>query len=345
MTGDMRAIVKETKGPGATMRRMPIPEIGPKDVLIKVKATAICGTDVHIYTWDPWSQSRVNPPRIFGHEFCGNVVEVGSQVKSTVPGDFVSAETHIICGTCFHCRTGAGHICQDVEILGVDRDGCFAEYVAVPEENVWKVAENIPIEVAAIHDPLGNAVHTVFSADVSAAKVAIIGVGPIGLAAIPIARMAGATKVFVTEINEYRLNLGRELGADLAVNSRDEDPVRRILDATGGVGVDVVLEMSGNAKAINQGLAVLRKGGEMSLLGIPSRPVELDLADGVIFKGATLRGISGREMFKTWYRLASLLDAGLDVTPIITHEFPLDEFETAMNLAISGNCGKIILYP
>ena len=345
MTGEMRAIIKPTAGPGAAMTRVPIPGVGPRDVLVKVKATAICGTDIHIYNWDPWSQSRIHPPRVFGHEFCGEVVEVGPQVRSTAPGDFVSAETHITCGVCFHCRTGKGHICQNVEIIGVDRDGCFAEYITVPEENIWKVAPDVPVEIAAIHDPLGNAVHTVFSADVAANTVAIIGVGPIGLCAIPISRMAGATRVFVTDVNEYRLDLARKLGADVVVNSRREDPVKVMMDTTGGMGVDVVLEMSGHPDGIRQGLAALRKGGQMSLLGLPSRPVEIDLADAVIFKGAILKGISGREMFATWYRVAALLRAGLDVSTVITHRFPLDDFEKAMELARSGNCGKIVLYP
>ncbi len=345
MTGEMRAVIKPTAGPGAAMAKVPIPPVGPRDVLVRVKATAICGTDIHIYNWDPWSQSRIRPPRVFGHEFCGEVVEVGPQVRSTAPGDFVSAETHITCGVCFHCRTGKAHICQNVEIVGVDRDGCFAEYVAVPEDNIWKVAPDVPIEIAAIHDPLGNAAHTVFSADVAAGAVAIIGAGPIGLCAIPIARMAGATRVFVTDVNDYRLGLARKLGVDIALNSRREDPVGAMMDATEGMGVDAVLEMSGHPDGIRQGLAALRKGGQMCLLGLPSGPVEIDLADGVIFKGAIVKGISGREMFGTWFKVASLLHAGLDVSAVITHRFDLNDFEKAMGLARSGNCGKIVLHP
>lgn len=345
MRGTMRAIAKTAAGPGAEMIRVPIPEAPRHHVLIKVTATAICGTDLHIYNWDPWAQGRIKVPRLFGHEFCGEVVAAGEDVTYVQVGDFVSCETHVACGRCYYCRSGQAHICQDVEILGVDRDGCFAEYVVMPEVNAWKMERSVPVEIAAIQDPLGNAVHTALAQELAGNTVAVIGCGPIGLCAVAIARKAGAARIFAADVNDFRLDLAKKLGADVTINALRERLDQVILDETRGFGMDVMLEMSGNAEAIRQGFTALRKGGEVALLGIPSRPMELDLANAIVFKGATVRGINGRKMFQTWYKAMDLLAAGLDITPVITSRFPLDDFQAAFALARSGEAGKIILYP
>lgn len=341
----MRAIVKPQPAPGAVLTSAPVPRVGPNECLVKVLACAICGTDVHIYNWDAWAQSRIRTPRIFGHEFCGEVVEVGSSVTQVRPGDFVSAEMHYACGTCYWCRTGQAHICQDVRIAGVDADGCFADYVAVPAQNVWKMAGGIPLEVAAIQDPLGNAVHTVFVNDIPGSTVAVMGCGPIGLCAVAVCRFVGARAVYALEVNSFRLELATRMGATACWNPAETDPVERVADATGGVGVDVVLEMSGHPRGISDAFKMLRKGGQMAMLGIPSRPVELDLANDVVFKGVRVQGVNGRRMFETWYRAQGLLEAGLDVSPVITHRFQLSDYESAFALARGGDCGKIIMYP
>lgn len=345
MIGKMKALMKKEAGPGAELVEVDIPQIGDGEVLVRVDASAICGTDVHIYKWDEWSRSRIKPPLIFGHEFCGTVVEVGENVDNVKEGEFVSAEGHFTCGDCFFCRTAQGHICQNVEIIGVDVNGCFAEYVRVPAENIWKIKYDLPLEVAAIHDPLGNAVHTAMMDNLTAQSVAVIGCGPIGLAAVAIARHAGASKIFATDINEYRLNLAGKLGADRVINVSEEDPVKVIQEGTGGLGVDVMLEMSGHPVAINQGLAAMRNGGWTSLLGIPSNPVKIDLSKNIIFKGITIYGVNGRRMWDTWYKMAKLLEGGLQIEPLITHRFAFEDYEEAFQLALSGNCGKIILYP
>lgn len=341
----MRAIAKTAAAPGAEMIRVPLPPVPRHHVLIRVTATAICGTDIHIYNWDPWAQGRIKVPRIFGHEFCGEVVELGEDVSRVQLGDFVSGETHVTCGHCYYCRSGLGHICQEVEILGVDRDGCFAEYVVLPEHNVWKMDRSIPVEVAAIQDPLGNAIHTALAQELIGNTVEVIGCGPIGLCAIAIARKAGALKIYAADINEFRLGLAKRMGADVTINTQRERLDEVILRETQGFGVDVMLEMSGSAEAIRQGFNALRKGGEAALLGIPSRPMELDVANALVFKGATVRGINGRKMFQTWYKAMDLLAGGLDITPVITCRFKLDEFEQAFALARSGEAGKIMLYP
>lgn len=346
MRGTMRAMAKTSPARGAEMIEAPIPSPGRGEVLVRVRATAICGTDVHIYEWDKWSQGRVKTPRIFGHEFCGDVVEVGEGVNRIKQGQFVSIETHTACGHCFYCLTGEAHICREAKIVGVDIDGCFAEYVVVPEFNCWIWDIDIPDEVAAIQDPFGNAVHTAFATSLSAKTVLITGMGPIGLCAIRVAKAAGATAVYVTDVSEYRLELARKLGADMAINPMNEDPVKAILEATDGIGADVLLEMAGNPSAIRQGLKSLRKAGFASLLGIPSAPLEIDLANDVIFRSLTLQGINGRRMFDTWYTARALLKAGLDITPVITHKMSLwDDFHHGMELMISGQCGKVILVP
>ena len=346
MIGEMKAALKAEAAPGATIALVDIPQIGPHDVLVEVKAASICGTDVHIYEWDAWAQSRVQVPRIFGHEFAGEVVEVGSEVTSLVPGDFIAAETHITCGECYQCRTGQGHICRDVKIIGVDRDGAFASYIAIPASVAWKTGKEIDHNVASIQEPFGNAVHTVYSGEITNQTVAVIGCGPIGLWAVGLCHISGASQIFAIEPNNKRLDLARNLGATYTLNPREVDPVRAILEATEGLGVDVVLEMSGQPVAIRQGFQALRNGGRVSMLGIPSRMVELDLANDIIFKGATVMGISGRCLFDTWYRTSTLLGRGLvDVSPLITHHMPLEDFEQGMDLLLHGQAAKVILYP
>lgn len=341
----MKAVAKLTSGPGCALIEAPIPKVGAGEVLIKVKAAAICGTDVHIYEWDDWARKRINPPLIFGHEFCGDVVETGDGVKSLAVGRFVSVETHITCGHCFYCRQGMGHICETMKIIGVDRDGCFAEYVAVPETACWPWEIDVPVEIAAIQDPYGNAVHTALSADLVGADVLITGMGPIGLAAIPVAKLSGARRVFVTDISPYRLNLALTLGADYAVNPKLEDPVALVKGLTQGRGADVLLEMSGNPGAIKQGFAALRKAGVASILGIPSKPVEFDIANDIVFKSIEVKGINGRRIWDTWYKGQALLAKGVDLSKLITHSMPLSEIEKGLELMMAGQCGKVILYP
>src|SRR5947207_8297081 len=275
----MQAIVKTEARPGAEIQRVAVPEIGPRDVLVRVKAASVCGTDLHIYRWDRWSERRIHPPLVFGHEFCGVVESVGAEVTTARAGDFVSAEMHVACGRCFQCRTGQRHICQNVRIIGIDMDGCFAEFVRIPESNIWKIDPAIPADYASVLDPLGNAVHTVLAGEVAAKTVAIVGCGPIGLFSIAVARAVGAAQVFAIEINEHRAELARKMKADYVLNPAKEDVKKTVFEATGGVGVDVVLEMSGKTPGIRLGFDILRIGGRRSPLGIPSKPVELYCAD------------------------------------------------------------------
>ena len=347
MKGEMKAIMKKKPGPGAELVAVPIPKIGPRDILVKVKATSICGTDLHIYEWNAWAQRRIKPPRVMGHEFGGEVVEAGKDVTFVSVGDHVSAETHIVCGKCFQCRTGQAHVCQNVKILGVDTDGCFAEYVAIPEENAWVNDKKLPPEIAAIQEPFGNAVHTVFSEDVAGKTVAVFGLGPIGVCAVAICRAAGAAHVFaIGRKNDYRINLAKKMGADTIIKSNEQDTVKVIKEATGGSGVDVSLEMAGSQEAISQCFKVLKFGGRVSLLGLPPDKITLDWADDIVFKAARVYGIAGRKMYGTWYTTAGLLKSGrVNVEPIITHKFKLEEFEKGMQLMHEGKCGKVVLYP
>ena len=340
----MKAIMKTKPGPGLELREVEVPQIKDDEVLIRVKKRAICGTDLHIYHWDRWSSQRIKPPVIIGHEFYGEIAEVGRNVKDFKEGDLVTAEMHVVCGKCEMCRTGKAHLCENVIILGVDGNGAFADYVAVPASNLWKIHPEINEEFYAIYDPYGNAVHTVFSGEVAAKTVMILGCGPIGIAAVAIAKAAGASAVYASEVNEYRAELARKMGADLVINPKKENLIEIIMDLTHGEGVDVVLEMSGHPEAIRQGFKIIKKAGRMSLLGIPSEPVTIDLSEDVIFKGIEIQGINGRKMFETWYQMDALLLSGkVDLSPLITHRFPMEKFEEAMKLMETGNCGKIIL--
>jgi threonine 3-dehydrogenase len=346
MADTMLAVVKPKAAPGAEIRQVAVPDFGPTDVLVKVKVASVCGTDLHIYNWDQWAQGRIHPPLIPGHEFCGYVAAIGREVTTVKEGDFVSAEMHVACGKCFQCRTGEQHICQHVRIIGVDANGAFAEYVVIPESNIWKLDPAIPEEYASILDPLGNAVHTVLAGEIAACTVAITGCGPIGLFSIAVARACGATQIFALEVNEHRRKIARQMKADFVLDPTKDDVRSIVMEHTGGIGVDVVLEMAGKTEAIRTGFQIMRLGGRMSLLGIPSRPVELNLANDVIFKGATVQGINGRLMYKTWYQMTALLKAGkLDLHPVITDRLSMKDFSRGMERLQSGEASKILLYP
>lgn len=341
----MQALVKVAPARGAELQHVSVPEVGPDDVLVRVLAASICGTDLHLYEWDEWAEGRVRTPIVLGHEFAGDVVAVGSRVSNLDVGSYIAGESHIWCGHCYECLHGLEHICRNVRIIGVDRAGAFAQYIAIPERNAWRTDRKFPPRIATIQEPMGNAVHTALSAPLAGANVVIFGAGPIGLFAVPIARASGAKRVITVEPSDYRLDLARHLGSDVGLNPRSENVIQRVHEVTEGEGADVVLEMSGNERAIGQGLQVLRSGGYISLLGIPSRPVAVDLADGVIFKGATVQGISGRRMFETWYQTRGFLEAGMNLSDVITHELALSEFSTAFELVRSGQSGKVVMYP
>jgi threonine 3-dehydrogenase len=321
-----------------------VPEVGPREVLIGVSHAGICGTDRHIYQWDPWSAGRVPLGITIGHEFVGRVVEVGNAVVRTKVGERVTAEGHIGCGKCEPCRTGNGHICEKVQIIGVDRDGCFAQYVAVPEENIWPVHDDIPDTIAAILDPIGNAMHTVMATNVSGRSVLITGVGIIGLMAVAIARAAGAGTIIVSDIEPRRMALAKELGADIVYEATDEEWPAKARHATHSQGPQVLMEMSGNPQAIRDGFRALRNGGTVALLGTPSKPVEMDLSDDIIFKGATVLGINGRLMYETWFQVESFLLSGrIDLRPVITHQVEFADYDRAFKMMLSGEAIKVVM--
>ncbi len=341
----MKAIAKVFPLPGLDVVEVEMPTVCPGDVLIKIKIAGICGTDLHVYSWDEWSAKRLKLPVVLGHEFCGEVVEVGSEVRRVRVGDLVTAECHITCGHCYQCKTGQAHVCSHVEVCGIDRNGSFAEYLVMPEHYVWELAPEIPAEVGAIFDPIGNAVHTVLSGEIAGTTVAVVGCGPIGLAAIPIARAAGATRVVGFDISDFRLALARKLGADAVVNGGN-GAVQAATELTEGVGFDVVLEMSGDPDAITSAFKMARAGGRVSLLGLPKSPVEIDIGSDVVLKGLIVQGIHGRRMFKTWYQATRLIQSHrVDLFPIITHRMRFEDIDRAMEIMASGQCGKVLLYP
>ena len=345
-TVTMKALRKMTPARGLQLERVSLPLIGPTDALVRVRAASICGTDLHIYGWDRWSQSRIKPPVTLGHEFCGVVEQVGEEVEGIQPGDFVSAEMHVNCMHCHQCRIGQPHICQNLRIIGIDVDGCFAEFVKIPARNVWKIDHAIPEHYAAIMDPLGNAVHTVLAGEIAGQTVAVTGCGPIGLMAIAVAKACGCSTLFATEVNPHRIAIAKQMGADEVLNPKSGDAVKYVLEATGGTGVDVLLEMSGNPFAIQQGFRMLRTGGRASLLGIPSEPVTLDVVEDIVFKGATVQGIYGRKMFETWVQMTALLKSGrLNLEPLFRERLPIERFEEAFRVLEGGQAGKILLYP
>lgn len=342
----MQAIVKAAARPGVEVREVPVPQFGPTDVLVKVTSASVCGTDLHIFNWDPWAQGRIHPPLIPGHEFCGTVAKVGDQVTTVRPGDFVSAEMHVACGKCLQCRIGQAHVCQNVKIIGVDANGAFANYVVIPESNIWKLDPALPHEYGSILDPLGNAVHSVLAGDIAARSVAVVGCGPIGLFAIAVARACGASTIFALEVNDHRRKLAHAMHADVVIDPSKQNAHAIVTEKTGGDGVDVVLEMSGHADGMRLGFNILRTGGRVSLLGIPSKPVELDFARDIIFKGATVLGINGRKMYETWYQMEALLKSGkLDLSPVITHRLSMSDFAHGMDLLKTGEASKIVLTP
>ncbi|KPJ82376.1 MAG: L-threonine 3-dehydrogenase [Gammaproteobacteria bacterium SG8_30] len=338
----MKALVKAEREPGIWMRDVEPPRVGHNDVLIRMRKTAICGTDIHIYNWDAWAQKTIPVPMQVGHEYCGEIVEMGGEVVGFAPGDRVSGEGHITCGHCRNCRAGRRHLCRNTVGVGVNRPGCFAEYMVLPASNVFKLPEAITDEIASILDPLGNATHAALSFDLVGEDVLITGAGPIGIMAVAIARHVGARHVVITDVNDYRLELARRMGASRALNVTRESLTDAMADLRMEEGFDVGLEMSGNPGAFRDLLRTMHHGGRVALLGIPPTDVAIDWNE-VIFKGLVLKGIYGREMFETWYKMAAMLQSGLDVSPIITHRFPVDDYRQAFEVMNSGRSGKVIL--
>jgi len=343
----MKAVVKDVGGKGAKLMDIPKPTIADNEVLIKVKAASICGTDVHIYEWNNWAQNAgITLPTVLGHECSGEVVEVGSLVKTLKVGDYVAAETHIPCGVCYQCKNGQQHICANLKIFGVHTDGCFAEYAKIPEICAVKLPESIPPDVASIFEPLGTSVRACDEVKVTGKNVLVVGCGPIGLMTINAAKAFGAATIIATDVIDYRLNLAKEVGATVTINSKEINSVERIMELTNGVGVDAFIDASGNTYAINDAFRSLRKGGHVALIGLPSKPLEIDLVSQVVFKEATIIGIHGRKMFETWTLMSNLLDKGLlDVSPILTHSLKLEEFAEGFDILEKGLGGKIILLP
>jgi len=338
----MKAIVKARAEPGLWMQDVPVPEPGPTEVLIKVRKSAICGTDVHIWNWDDWARATVPVPLVVGHEFCGTVAGTGSAVARFRPGQRVSGEGHIVCGQCRNCRAGRGHLCRNTKGVGVQRAGAFAEYLCLPQENVVAIPDDIPDEVAAIFDPLGNAVHTALSFDLVGEDVLVTGAGPIGIMGALIAQRVGARKVLITDLNDDRLKLAADMGIAHTLNPAREG-LRDRMDAMGMTeGFDVGLEMSGAAAAFRQMIDAMNNGGKVAILGIAPAAFEIDW-NKVIFKMLTLKGIYGREMYETWYKMIALVQSGLDVTPLITHRLPIDRFDEGMADMRAGRSGKVVL--
>lgn len=343
MKNSMRGLAKLKSEPGIWMTEQnPIPDIAPDEVLIRVKKSAICGTDLHIYNWDAWSQKTVPVPMITGHEYVGVVEKTGSSVKHLKIGQRVTGEGHVVCGTCRNCRAGARHLCRNTEGIGVNRQGSFAEFVSIPADNVVPLPDDISDEIASIFDPLGNAVHTCLAFDLVGEDVLITGAGPIGLMAVPICKHAGARHVVITDVNPYRLKLAEEMGATRVVDAGKEKLENVIKDLGMCEAFDVGLEMSGNEHAFRDMLKNMNSGGKIALLGIPPNEIAIDWND-VIFKGLTIKGIYGREMYETWYKMIAMLQSGLDVSKVITHRFGIDDYIEGFEAMKSGQCGKVIL--
>ncbi len=338
----MRALVKEKAAPGIWLRDINEPEPGPNDVLIRVRKTAICGTDIHIFNWDEWAARTIPVPMAVGHEFSGIIEAIGSEVRGLKPGDRVSGEGHITCGHCRNCRAGRRHLCMNTSGVGVNRQGCFADYLVIPASNVFKLPEAVTDDIASILDPLGNATHTALSFDLVGEDVLITGAGPIGIMAVAICRHVGARHVVITDVNDYRLGLAAKMGASRVLNVSRESIDDAMRDLEMEEGFDVGLEMSGNAVALRDMLRTMHHGGKVALLGIPPGDTAVDW-NQVIFKGLTIKGVYGREMFETWYKMASMLQSGLDVSPVITHHFGVEEFQQGFDIMNSGQSGKVIL--
>ncbi len=344
----MRCIRKAERGPGLTLTEIPVPRPGPDEVLVKVEAASLCGTDLHIYQWDEWSQQRIKPPLTLGHEFAGTVVEVGDNVRHAHPGDYVSAESHVTCGMCYHCRTGQAHMCEQTQILGVDRDGAFAEYVVVPASVLWKNDRNkLPPEIATLQEPFGNAVFATSAQDLAGRSVAVLGAGPIGLFTIGITRASGAAGVWASDRTPFRLDLARRMGATGVVNVAEcPNVVEWFREQNDGYGLDVVFEMSGSPQAITSAFQIVRNGGRVILFGIPSRPVEIDVAEALIFKNLNVLAVNGRKIFETWYKTRWMLESGVvDLRPLITHRYPLEWIDEGLRQIQAGEACKIVLCP
>jgi len=339
----MYAIVKETAGPGLTMKEVPVPETGPGQVKVQILKTAICGTDLHICRWDAWSQRTLRPPLIIGHEFVGKIVELGAGVTGYSLGDVVSGEGHIVCSTCRNCMAGKRHLCKNTVGVGVNRDGCFAQYLVIPAMNVVKVADGITLDIAACFDPLGNAVHTALKFDLTGEDVLITGAGPIGVMAAAICRHCGAKKIAITDINPYRRELSKRITPDIfAVDPRETSLTQLMRDMRMTEGFDIGLEMSGNDAAFADMVEHMNNGGRIALLGIHSQPTLINW-DKVVFGGLTINGIYGREMFDTWYKMMSMLQTGLNIDKVITHRFNYRDYEAGFAVMDSGNSGKVVL--
>jgi threonine 3-dehydrogenase len=344
----MRAIRKREAEPGLVLDELPVPTPGPDEVLIEIEAASICGTDLHINRWDQWSSERVHPPLTLGHELCGTVAAIGSSVRDVAEGDYVSVESHVTCGTCFHCRTGKAHMCERTQILGVDRDGGFADFVAVPASVVWQNDRaKLPPEIACLQEPFGNAVFATATQELAGRAIAVLGCGPVGLFAIAIARAFGAGRLLASDHVPYRMELARALGADDVVNVDEvADVPQWFLDHNEGVGMGIVFEMSGALRAIEDAFGVVRHGGNVVLFGIPARPATIDIAESLIFKNLTVSAVNGREIWETWYTTRWLLEHGVvDLRPLITAELPLDRFEEGFALLETGEACKIVLRP
>ena len=338
----MKALVKKEKKTGLWLEDVPKPEVGINDVLIRVDRTGICGTDLHIYKWDAWAQKTIPVPMVVGHEFVGEVVEVGVNVKDFFPGETVSAEGHVVCGRCRNCLAGRRHLCKDTMGIGVNRPGAFAEFISVPMTNVWHHRNGIDRDVAAIFDPFGNAVHTALSFDVLGEDVLITGAGPIGIMAVGVVRHAGARHVVITDLNDYRLNLAKRMGATVALNIKNRS-LKEVQKELGmKEGFDVGLEMSGSPAAFRDMIDNLCHGGKVAMLGIPSEPMAIDW-NKVVFNMLTIKGIYGREMYETWYKMTVMLETGLDIKPVITHRFHYTDFEKGFEAMLSGDSGKVVL--
>lgn len=343
----MNCVVKDKPERGLTITKKPIPSnLADDEVLIKVIYTSICGTDYHIYSYDDWAKKRLKLPFTAGHEFCGEVVKMGKNVSRVQLGDWVSAETHIICGECQFCKSGNGHICENTKIIGVDTDGAFAEYVRIPAMNCFVNSKDKNPLHLSVQEPLGNAVHTMAHFPIEGKDVVVVGCGPIGLMGVNVAKAYKAHKIIAIEVNEYRLDLAKKLGADVVINPIKEDVIARVLEETDGRGADVIGEFSGNKTAIEQAFKYLKSGGGLSMLGIPSKDVDVDVANDIVFKGIQIYGVVGRRIYETWYQVKELIDNDmLDLDTLITHTYPMSKIEEAMEIMGSGNCGKIIIDP
>lgn len=344
MKSMMRAIVKSEAAPGAVLQSVPIPRVTRGSVLVEILATAICGTDLHIYDWTEWAQARIHTPMVFGHEFCGRVAQIGEGVTGLNVGDLIAGETHIPCGECHQCRTGLQHVCQNMKILGVHTPGAFSEYAVVPQACAWRLPPGTDPHVGTVYEPFGVAAHATLIEDLAGKSVAVFGCGPIGLYAVAIARASGAGMVVASEVGKYRRDLAATIGATHVIDPTDRAADERIMELTHGCGVDVAIELSGNPAALRQALSSITRGGRLSIAGLPSRPVEINVVDDVIYKELRIYGITGRVMYDTWYRVANLIESGVvDPRPVSTHVFRPDDFLSAMDTARSGSAGKVLL--